>query len=374
MKRATNLGQLRSHRHSQASTAVARSNDRPSAVCSKPERFGLLLALVCLASFVANSTPARAGVVVDGDLSDWGISVKDSNASNFNGLSFPPKTGTTSFGSFDYDYFLEDTNDNSNNYSVGPNAGGQNFDAEFLGVGTDDTRLVIAIVSGQRPDNHEDKFSPGDIIINTDQGYIGVEVGGGYGHNTGGILGAIEEGAPGSTYALTNNGFTRGVVNSDGSSSGDTSGTVDIHTGGTAPILIGSAQKAGTVWKDPTLILDPIADPTSVVQQLSGGQLVGTADYYFSRDFKTSQIDGTVISQHSIIEVAIPYWMLSGLTIQSIEWAPSCGNDLLKVQPGVSIPEVTLLPVPEPSTLALLGMGGLGTIGWRRKRNRRIAV
>lgn len=86
---------------------------------------------------------------------------------------------------------------------------------------------------------------------------------------------------------------------------------------------------------------------------------MGTADYHYSLDASNNQ--------HSVIEVAIPYWMLSGLTIESVEWAPSCGNDLLKVTPNTPIPTTTQ-PIPEPSTLALLGMGGLGIIGWRRKR------
>ena len=374
--RAELPGTSLTHRPSPDSVAVTRSSDRLLAlfgVFSQLRSHGFLPTLVCLAAFVATSTPARAGVIVDGNLADWGITTPLSDVTSnsaattrWNGFGLTNgSSGTGMNGSFQFQYMLEDTRDNSNSYWVGPNSGGQNYDAEFLGVGTDNTRLVIAIISGQRPDNGENNFSPGDIIIETDQGFYAIEVGGGYGYDSGGPVGAITEGAGGSTYALTSNGHTKGVVNSDGTTGGtvtDGSGDplqVPLFGGGTADLAINSLQKAGTVWRDPTLIVDPISNPTSVVQQLSGGQLVGTADYHYSLDASNNQ--------HSVIEVAIPYWMLSGLTIESVEWAPSCGNDLLKVTPNTPIPTTTQ-PIPEPSTLALLGMGGLGIIGWRRKR------
>ena len=89
---------------------------------------------------------------------------------------------------------------------------------------------------------------------------------------------------------------------------------------------------------------------------------MGTADFYFSRDALTTQ--------HSIIEVAIDFSMFDGATIQSVEWAPSCGNDLLYVPLNMEGPT----PIPEPSSLALLGLGGLGMIGWRRKRKMQSAA
>ena len=92
-------------------------------------------------------------IVVDGDLTDWGVTISDNNSSVY------------SVGDPSISYVVEDTDDNSNSYAVGPNYGGQNYDAQFLGITVHNNILNIGIASGQRPDNGLRNYSPGDIYI-----------------------------------------------------------------------------------------------------------------------------------------------------------------------------------------------------------------
>ncbi len=256
---------------------------------------------------------------MDGDLTDWGIVVADGNASNISAYA--------GYSGIDLlDWMSEDTNDNSNSYYVGPNYGGQNYDAEFLAAATAGGKLYLAIVSGQRPDNGPRLFAPGDIRIETTSGIFGIEVGGGlYGGGDDGSF--IEEGAPGTTYELNSHGYTISVDYS-------------------------ITQLAGSVWQDALWRLDPIA-PGVETQQLSGGTLVGLADYYFSRN--------SYGTQHSIIELSVPLTAFGpvGLDAETdIFWRPSCGNDELQV----GFTHIAPLPGavgPGLAVFALLSLAGV---------------
>lgn len=307
-------------------------------------------------SVADGSTPAASA------LSEWGISFNSNGAVNYSALTSAGTAG------FDFLYMKEDTDDTwDHSHTIGPNQGGQDYDGEFLGVGLNGGRLVIAIVTGQRPDNGRDFFSPGDIRITTSAGIFGVEVGGGIGHVDGvGELGAITEGAAGSTYSLNTNGTTKGVLSSDGVNNGNTSGNVNLTQpdgsltgGGSGPISIAPNQVAGSIWKDSKWIIDPITNPDSVVQLQfvtgTGTRLSQLADYYYSRD--------ALNNQHAVIEVAIDLALFNGATIGKVEWAPSCGNDLLFVQPLSP-----LSTVPEPGSWLLLSTGGICAFAWRRRR------
>ncbi len=283
------------------------------------------LTAALIAAFSSSATLA-APLTIDGNLGDWGISVADNNASDFTHL----KTDIGLLG-----FHLEDQNDlAANGAYLGPQYGGQNYDAEFMGVARQGGTLYIAIVTGQRPDNGFSNYSPGDIRISTSDGLIGIEVGGGAG---GGSGTALSEGASGSTYGLKSNGYT-------------------LSHGSTQ-----AAQTAGSVWSDVDWILDPIGPVQEKVQFSINGasQQLGSADFIFTRN--------GVTGQHAIIELAISTSLFGASTLESIFWAPSCGNDEL----SVSMP-VRITQVPEPAALGLFGLGLLA-MGVQRRRRRATA-
>lgn len=329
----------------------------------------ILLSVMAVA-FAAASAPAA----IDGSLADWGITV-------VNGPSgATPGTGGTNYGSLHAPTqvvgtaqllgtpHIEDTNDVSNSYTVGPNSGGQNYDAEFLGVAynpfTD--KLIIGILSGQRPDNGSNLFAPGDIRIVTDKGVYGVEVGG---REPLSGLSQINKGDVGTTYRLDTNGYTVGGVNSNATSWGNIGSNPPA-----TPFLtndMNPLQTAGSVWKTSAVpdslsgwILDPIppATPTQYKIQFSGGTQVGVgADSSYIYKFLTNGQN-----QHAVIEVELDWsdFFGAGSTLQSVTWSPSCGNDYLTVAPDAS-------PQMVPEACSLLVWGGLATVafvGWRRRR------
>jgi hypothetical protein len=270
--------------------------------------------------------PTFAGPIVDGSVADWGITVGDGNGSNF---SSPGAAGTLPGKTF---FFArEDQNDFAGDAGyVGPNYGGQNYDVEFMGVAIDASRLYIAIVSGQRPDNGLQRFSPGDLRIVANNGHVyGVEFGGGVGGAA--AAGLLTEGGDGSTYALDSSGWT------------------------VSHAL--SVRAVGSVWRDPNWLLDPIAPKTEVQMAGDGtGVEVGTADFVYTRN-----ADPT--AQHSVIELAINRDLFADATALDVYWAPSCGNDVLEINDD-------LLPAraPEPGTLGVLAAGMLAFGLVRRRR------
>lgn len=276
---------------------------------------------------LVSSLASAGSLLVDGSLSDWGITVQDGNGSNISGY-----TGLAGIGLLGW--MSEDTDDLSPHTSyLGPNYGGQDYDAEFMGVAVQGDRLFLAIVSGQRPDNGFKYYAPGDIRIETAAGIFGIEVGGGAGAESV-TQGAIRQDDPGTTYALDGHGYTTGVESNP-------------------------TQAAGSVWQDATWRLDPIA-PGENVQQITGGTLVGTADYYFTWN--------TVGGQHSIIELSIPLSYLGGLHQPTkFFWRPSCGNDELHVGP-------VHLPLPGAFVPGLIALTVLGVGAAIRRRRRQAAA
>ena len=292
--------------------------------------------LKALGASLALAATAHAGpVTVDGSLSDWGITVGDNNTSTYPvsysnpGSGFDGATGTA--------WHLEDQNDGAGNGGyLGPNAGGQNYDAEFLGARIQGGKLYIAIVTGQRPDNGFKNYSPGDIRIETSGGRYGIEVGGGEGVGTTGPF-TILEGDAGTTYKTYSNGYTEAV-------SEICAACVGAH--------------AGDLYEGGDWILDPI-NPTGPVQLDPDtlGTHAGIADYIYT---------SAGPDQHAIIELSIDISAFGGDTLEGVHWRPSCGNDEL----NLSVEVRRLTEVPEPGTYALFG-GALIALGWIRRRKQR---
>lgn len=270
----------------------------------------LLTFSVCALLFLAGRSQA-ATLTVDGSVTDWGFSLADNNLS-----TFVPAGGIGLQG-----LFVEDQDDNAGDGGfVGPNYGGQNYDAEAMAIALQGSRLFITIVSGQRPDNGLQRYGPGDLRILTNANDYGLEIGGGAGGGSGTMLMGGEDG---STYTLNGSGFTT------------------AHTA-----LPG--QAAGSIWKNPSWVLDPIPPQVATQLQLGGGCThIGDADYRFTRN--------TTTSQHSIIELSIPLSVFGGETIHSIKWHPSCGNDELEI-------ETAFVVVPEPGSLTLGALAAAGLV------------
>ena len=276
---------------------------------------------------LALSSASASAITIDGNLSDWGVFVGDNNTSNFSGAS-----GTPGY----LGGFVEDQNDKAGDGGfLGPDYGGQNYDGEFLGMALQGSTLYVAIVTGQRPDNGMQRFSPGDIHLTVDGVTYGIEVGGG----TGGL---VATGAAGATYNVNNNGFTTSVASTN------------------------SQQTAGSVWTNVDWIADPIAPTTDVQMKINGGSTqVGSADYVYTGN--------TVTSQHAIIELALDISNMlgeDGEGLIGIYWSPSCGNDVVQALHLAAIPQNDI-PEPGSALVWLAGAGAMAGLRFRKKFARR---
>ena len=255
---------------------------------------------------------AAAAITVDGSLNDWGIAVADNNGSNQNNTNLVgPSIGLIN-------KMIEDQDDLAGHGGyLGPQYGGQDYDAELMAVAYKSGLFYVAIETGQRPDNGFNFFGPGDIRIETSGGIYGLEVGGG----PGGVLpgSAITEGALGSTYSLYGDGETQFYSDAD-------------------PL-----QTAGSIWKNVQWLNSPISPNLPAQFQIQpSSTLVGVADYAYTRNSQTTQ--------HAVIELGFNASLFNGELIKSVIWLPSCAND------EVIVPVDT---VPEPATMAFLVAGAL---------------
>lgn len=288
---------------------------------------------------------ARGGI-----LSDMGVVVGNSNtttyamrsgqtAAQLNGQNI---TGTSSFRGDSLYYNIEDQNDDAGvSTFLGPRYGGQDYDAEFLGLALNGTKLSIGILTGQRYDgsgnNPFANFSPGDIRIQTNVGEFWIEVGG---SGSGSSDQVITLGENGSTFYLNSSGYTSSASNS-----------TDIT--------------AGAVLFNPSVInavpsFNP-AVPVQIDPNTSLTQVRGMADNFTYTFYGSAQQN-----QHAGIELTLDALSLlgAGTVIQSISWGPSCGND------QVLYLGVDRMVTPEPFSCLIWGGFGMcaGVIAWCHRR------
>jgi hypothetical protein len=338
-------------------------------------RYGVFAAATGILGCALGAAPANATMTIDGNLSDWGVVVVDTPATG--GCSNTSSTNAAICHSTDYSpvgavgvgqtlagggkllgYTVQDGNDTSNNYGnapgyLAPLYGGQNYDAEFLGIAQQNGKLYVTIVTGHRPDDGSTQWGPGDLRMAISSaggpanGTYGVELGGGTATSATSGTAITTIGGNGSTYSMNSQGYTSGVTSLAG-------------------------QTVGSIWKQGasvngttgTMFL-PGAEGTEATQidQNHHGSSAGMIDAIY----ETRNDYG---KQHNIIELQIDIasllqtadnnlWTAYSL---NLEWGPDCGNDLI-----LSGVQFSSNDIPEPASLSILLMG-LGAAVWKRRR------